>query len=135
MGTGRCAEQVVLDQFQVSRTLAHVELADSGRAHLLRVATNCDGWLVEMHSHGRRGDPAEFSSMDMDGLAAWVAHLQWRLPGRGYVAVVVGEETVDGLVWLPNASGPRPLTALQTSANASWKTTERSYANWIEDAR
>ncbi len=88
---------------------AHVSLSDAARARFFTWAALSGGIIVEAHSHGRYGDPATFSRTDLEGLAAWVPHVQWRLKHRPYVALVVGHDTMDGLAWVEHG-----LTAVGT---------------------
>ena len=84
----------------------HVNLSDSARIHFFTWAAQSGAVIVEAHSHGRRGDPAAFSRTDLEGLAAWVPHIQWRLKNRPYIALVIGHNTMDGLAWIDDKLTP-----------------------------
>ena len=131
----RVFDRVPLAEQHLVDTGWHVQLTDAGRQWVLQIATATTGWLVEAHSHGPRGDPACFSPTDRTGLAAWVPHLRWRLPGRGYGALVLGSRTVDGLAWLPHDPQPRALAELRTAGATARRATRRSLAAWIRDGR
>jgi hypothetical protein len=130
--TVRVQDRIRLADEHVVDTGWHVELTDAGRQWVLRRATTTTGWLIEAHSHGPLGDPARFSPTDHSGLAAWVPHIRWRLPGRGYVALVLGSLTVDGLAWLPDDHTPRAVTELRTSGRI-YPTTGKSVHDWNQD--
>lgn len=42
---------------------------------------------------------AKFSWSDWYGFQDFVPHIQWRLPGRPYGALVFTQKTFDGLYW------------------------------------
>lgn len=80
---------------------------DQLRTNLLAWAANSGLGLVECHTH-IDGDPACMSWTDVNGLLDWVPHVRWRIGGQPYVALVLGETTVDGLVWAgPDSSVQR----------------------------
>ena len=78
--------------------LSHLALTDECRAMVIRWAHERSAALVEVHSHPSWW-PASMSIIDIDGLAEWVPHVRWRLPGRPYAAIVVAGATLDALVW------------------------------------
>jgi hypothetical protein len=90
----------------------HVNLGDRARRDVLSWASSRGDILIEAHSHGRLGDPAAFSSIDVAGLEEWVPHVRWRLGSRPYGALVLGAETFDGLAWLDEDVAPRLLSRL-----------------------
>ena len=114
-------EDVVLDEW-------HVALTDDAQQYVLKWATGA-AVLVEAHSHGRLGDPAMFSGTDLDGLAAWIPHLTWRLPGLTYVALVLGADTFDGMAWRAG-SGPFAVGRITFQGLGEWQATGRSLLWW-----
>ena len=112
-----------------------MELTDAGRQHVLQAALRVDGWIVEAHSHGALGDPARFSPTDNEGLSVWIPHIRWRLPKRGYAALVLGHASVDGLAWIPGDEIPVPVSAVRIDAKSSWATTGLSYIDRHEDQK
>ncbi|MFZ6003083.1 MAG: hypothetical protein ACOYXM_04050 [Actinomycetota bacterium] len=106
----------------------HVALTDEGRQNLMRWAVGAT-LLIEVHSHGEYGGPAAFSATDLDGLAGWVPHLTWRLPGLSYVALVLGAGTFDGLAWLDGV-GPHVVGRIHFSGEGEWTATGRSISRW-----
>lgn len=106
----------------------HVSLTDEGRQHLMRWAVGAT-LLIEVHSHGGYGGPATLSPTDLDGLAGWVPHLAWRLPGLNYVALVLGAGTFDGLAWRAGV-GPHAVGRIHFSGEGEWIATGRSLHRW-----
>jgi len=131
----RCVDEIPLEARHVDGSRLHVGLTEAGRAHVLQRATRTNQWLMEVHSHGALGDPAEFSLTDREGLAAWVPHLRWRLPLKGYIALVVGSSTVDGLTWMPDSREPLAVDSLHLGRGQNWRATGLSYETWIGEVR
>lgn len=108
----------------------HVGLTDEGQHHLMTWATGAEV-LVEAHSHGGLGGPAMFSRTDLEGLAIWVPHLTWRLPGLTYIALVLGASTFDGLGWREGA-GPVAVGRISFPGEGEWQATGRSMRSWAQ---
>lgn len=83
----------------LSRSAVHLELADEIRGVVIKQAHDLGASLVEFHSHTGRW-PVAFSVSDLSGFEEFVPHIWWRLRGRPYGAVVVGQSGFDGLMWL-----------------------------------
>lgn len=64
-----------------------------GRAHVGNYV------VVELHSHWWPGPRTAFSLYDLHNLTEFAPHMLWRLPGRPYVALVMGRESYDALIW------------------------------------
>jgi molybdopterin/thiamine biosynthesis adenylyltransferase len=69
--------------------------------------------LVEAHSHPFSKDHVEFSRVDLTGQQEMVSHLREVLPGSAYLALVLGQESVKGLCWLPNEQKPVALEEIR----------------------
>lgn len=78
------------------------ELTDDVRPHLIQTAHRNGNGLVEAHEHGRPMRGTQFSGTDLDGLAELGPHMTWRLPGRPYIALVFGPDSLDALVFDPS---------------------------------
>ena len=86
----------------------YIELSDSARAEVIKRAHDLAASLIEIHSHLGPW-PAAFSIADRAGLRETVPHMWWRLDKKPYIALVVTNTEFDALVWLDNATVPRPL--------------------------
>jgi molybdopterin/thiamine biosynthesis adenylyltransferase len=64
---------------------------------------------VLTHSHPFSQGPVRFSSIDIAGQANLVPKVQARLPSRPVAELVFGQDSIDGLLWLPGTPEPRPL--------------------------
>lgn len=91
------------------QTSFHIELLPIVQERMIKAAFDSGSSLVEFHSHRSRY-LARFSGSDMLGFREFVPHILWRLPGRPYVAVVLHERSLDGLLW---ALGERPAEQLE----------------------
>lgn len=65
--------------------------------------------LVEAHSHPFSTERVAFSLTDSKGQREMVAYIADTLPGRPYGAIVLGQQAVEGRVWLPGSERPEPL--------------------------
>lgn len=106
----------------------YLELCDRTRARLIKQAHELNACLVEAHSHPGPW-PAAFSYTDIQGLKETAPHMQWRLPGRPYVAMVVASSGFDSLVWLPGSSVPVALSELRVGERVS-QPTNISVGGW-----
>jgi len=106
----------------------HVSLTDQSRQHLMSWASGAPV-VIEVHSHGDLGGPACLSKTDLDGLAAWVPHLSWRIPGVTYIALVFGAESFDGLAWQPGLAAV-PVGSVIFDGVATWRATGKSLRRW-----
>lgn len=61
--------------------------------------------LVEAHSHPIATGHVEFSALDLEGQRELANYLADTLPGRPYGALVLGQDAVDGKVWIPGLGG------------------------------
>jgi hypothetical protein len=80
----------------------YVELAEHVRPAVIRTAYRYGYAVVEAHAHDWPGPSTRFSSTDLDGLQQLGPHMTWRLPGRPYTALVLGQDSFDALQWHPD---------------------------------
>jgi hypothetical protein len=104
-------QQLMTDDDFVSQRNDYLELRDPTRAHLIKRAHTQHACLIEIHSHPG-ALRAAFSSFGLHGLEETVRHMQWRLHGQPYVAIVVAGDTYDALVWNIAAREPCALHAI-----------------------
>jgi hypothetical protein len=109
--------QLMIDEDFASQSSDYLELRDTTRAHLIKRAHMQRACLIEMHSHPG-SHRAAFSTFDFLGLQETVPHMQWRLRGQPYVAIVVAGETFDALVWRVAAQEPTPLHTINVGERA-----------------
>jgi hypothetical protein len=90
---------LVAEEDYVISTDDHLVLADEVRPKVIERAHASGRVAVESHSHYWPGDDTVFSWYDLQGLSEFAPHMLWRLRGRPYVSVVVGEDSFDALIW------------------------------------
>lgn len=106
----------------------YLELADEARASIIKRAHDLAASAIEIHSHPS-ASVAEFSLSDLAGLRETVPHMWWRLQKRPYLAIVMGPNSFDALVWLDQPQTPIELTAL-TVGSLELMPTNRSLRRW-----
>jgi len=130
--TFRLRELLTLAQAELDYRWSHVTMSDESRRKLFAWAARPADILVEAHSHGFLGDPAAFSLTDLEGLSEWVPHMRWRLQGRPYGALVFGEESIDGIGWVDEAT-ILPVSSLELVGGVVLRATGRSYQYLARD--
>jgi hypothetical protein len=100
----------------------HVQLTDEAQQRIIKTAWDSGCALVELHSHPFVIPRAKelafqptacFSPYDARGLAEFAPHVQWRLKGKPYAAIVFGPRDFDALVWPTRGVRPERLDRLQ----------------------
>ena len=81
------------------RSGEHLALADHVLGQVIKQAHDLGAGIVEVHGHYTEGGSTCMSPYDIRGLRELTPQVLWRLPDRAYVALVVGKESFDGLVW------------------------------------
>ena len=69
--------------------------------------------LIEAHSHPLARDNVHFSRTDDEGQEELVNYLSDTLPNRPYAALVLGQSSIDGRIWLPRIKSPFPLNEVR----------------------
>ena len=95
-----------------NQSLYGVELADHVRPQIISYALSSKKGIAEIHMHGGKF-PAMFSGIDIDGLRSLAPHMLWRLRTMPYVALVLGSDDYDGLVWFDVKAGVQTIRALR----------------------
>lgn len=90
------------------QTAHYLELQENVLQKMILRAHQTNTALVEAHSHPfAEGPRVRFSPLDCEGLADIGPHVSWRLPGRPYVALVLGWSEFDSLYWEGGQRAPR----------------------------
>lgn len=91
----------------------HVALTDGALARLIKRAWDLQLSVLEFHSHPKSDRRASFSPSDLTGLADHVPYMFWRLRGRPYAAIVVGQAAVDAVAWVTGPGHLQPIDQLR----------------------
>lgn len=98
----------------------HITLTDEALGRVIKMAWDRQSALVELHSHPDPRFPIAFSPSDMSGFEQVVPHVRWRLRGKPYLAIVVGPEGFDALVWNGDGATPEPLARMVVGTETRW---------------
>jgi hypothetical protein len=101
----------------------YLELTDEAKAKVIKMASDKKTALGEIHSHPFSLSRSSFSPSDLEGFREFVPHVWWRLRGKPYIALVMGQRSFDALVWLDDPRSPIPLDALLLDGNKRLKPT------------
>ena len=77
----------------------YLELKDSERARIMKLARDGNVAAIECHSHPGSGKRVWFSPSDCIGIAEFALYAKWKLDGKPYGAMVWGESSVDAVIW------------------------------------
>lgn len=96
----------------------HISLTAEALGRMIKTAWDRQTALVELHSHPDPRFPIAFSPSDISGFEQIVPHVRWRLRGKPYLAIVVGPEGFDALVWNGDGATPEPLARMVVGTEA-----------------
>lgn len=105
----------------LSRSSYYLELKDDARASVMKRAHELNAVLVEVHSHPLQ-QQAKFSPSDLSGFETFVPYVNWRLPGRPYIAIVNAIDSFDALVWEWSGAMPQSLDGLSVDGRRYFPT-------------
>lgn len=77
----------------------YLELNDSERAKIMKMARDRGLAIIDCHSHPGSGDDVWFSPSDKDGITDFAGYVKWKLDGKPYTAMVWGESSIDAVIW------------------------------------
>lgn len=87
----------------------YLELKDTERAKIMKIARDNEYALVDCHSHPASNGEVWFSYSDRSGISDFAAYVKWKLDGRPYIAMVWGESSVDAIAWYGNIAAAVPI--------------------------
>jgi hypothetical protein len=112
----------------------YLEMKDSERGKIMQMARQKQCAVIDCHSHPDSGTDVWFSPSDISGITKFAAYVKWRLPGTPYVATVWGEDSVDGVVWLPGSNKPQLLDSLTIHSEAE-SSSMKPRGTWFREPR
>ena len=104
----------------------YLQMRDSERAKILKMARDKGLALIDCHSHPHAGSEVWFSPSDIAGITEFASYVKWKLDGKPFAAAVWGENSVDAVVWQGDFNAPYPVDAIQWDwqsvllPNGSW---------------
>ena len=92
-----------------------IELADSFKVQAVLRARDSGLTLIEVHSHPHPvcDRNVAFSEFDKKGQALFHRYLSWKIPGRDWVALVFGCDSVAGTYWSADRIEPLPVSEIR----------------------
>ncbi len=89
-----------------------IELSDEAKVRVMLKARSTDLCLIEAHSHPGVRSNVTLSAYDWENAKEFVPYVHLKLRNRPYCALVFGQESVDGFVWLPEDVTPFPISEI-----------------------
>jgi len=77
----------------------YLQMKDSERAKIMKLAREKNLCAVDCHSHPRADDNVWFSPSDVAGITDFAQYAKWKLGGKPFAAMVWGEQSVDAVLW------------------------------------
>lgn len=77
----------------------YLQMKDSERAKIMKLAREKNLCAIDCHSHPRAGDDVWFSPSDVAGITDFAQYAKWKLDGKPFAAMVWGEQSVDAVLW------------------------------------
>lgn len=91
----------------------YLQMRDSERAKIMKLARDRDLAAIDCHSHPNSGENVWFSPSDIAGITEFAQYAKWKLDGRPFAAMVWGEKSVDAVMWQAEFAGAEPVTEVQ----------------------
>lgn len=77
----------------------YLQMKDSERAKIMKLARGKNLCAIDCHSHPNAGDDVWFSPSDVAGITEFAQYAKWKLDGKPFAAMVWGESSVDAVLW------------------------------------
>lgn len=114
------------DHFE-KQTCDHLELHPHVWSEIVARAKRERRVIIEVHSHPQ-AKRAAFSRTDVQGMRETAHQIGWRLH-EPYVALVLSQEEMDGLVWWPDSEAPEALVNVVVE-QSNYPMSRRTLNNW-----
>jgi hypothetical protein len=120
----------------------YLEMKDSERAKIMKLARDKDLAAIDCHSHPRADGDVWFSPSDIFGITEFAEYAKWKLNGKPFAATVWGERSVDGVLWLNDSTSPLMLDQVKIVGvraeslvpKGTWfRKPRRKHRFWIDD--
>jgi hypothetical protein len=90
----------------------YLQMRDSERAKIMKLARDKDLAAIDCHSHPHAGDDVWFSPSDVAGITDFAQYAKWKLGGKPFAAMVWGEESVDAVIWQGGFTGAERVDSI-----------------------
>jgi hypothetical protein len=97
----------------------YLQMKDSERAKIMRIARDKNLCAIDCHSHPRAGDDVWFSPSDVFGITEFARYARWKLGGKPFAAMVWGEESVDVVLWQEDFAAAQRVALVKVVGNSN----------------
>jgi hypothetical protein len=95
----------------------YLQMKDSERAKIMKLAREKNLCAIDCHSHPHAGDNVWFSPSDVAGITDFAQYAKWKLDGKPFAAMVWGEESVDAVLWQGDFGGGQRVNMVKIAGN------------------
>lgn len=93
----------------------HLELEDSERAKIMKLARDRGAAIIDCHSHVGACSDLNFSLSDVSGIKEFKNYVKWKLDGKPYCAMVFNKSSIDAVAWHGNFEKPMRVNEIQVT--------------------
>lgn len=93
--------------------IARMELSEKEKVRVMLAARAKGCSLIECHSHRHPAKKVKFSPSDERGLEEFLGYVKWKLRGKTYGAIVFGDSSMEGRLWLGAVPPPIPICQIR----------------------
>jgi hypothetical protein len=111
----------------------YLQMSDSERAKILKMARDKGLALIDCHSHPHSYGDVWFSPSDVAGITEFAAYVKWKLNAKPFAAIVWGEQSVDSVAWDVDFSKANELDAIRVIGNET--VTMKPTGSWFKMAK
>jgi len=97
----------------------YLQMKDSERAKIMKLAREKNLCAIDCHSHPRAGDDVWFSPSDVAGITDFAQYAKWKLDGKPFAAMVWGEQSADAVLWQGEFTNAERVAAVKIVGSAS----------------
>ena len=95
----------------------YLEMKDSERGKIMKLAREKNLCAIDCHSHPYAGDDVWFSPSDVTGISEFAEYAKWKLAGKPFAAMVWGEVSVDAVLWHGDFAAAERVSAVTVVGN------------------
>jgi hypothetical protein len=97
----------------------YLQMRDSERAKIMKLARDKGFATIDCHSHPRSGDDVWFSPSDIAGITEFSQYARWKLDAKPFAAIVWGERSLDAVLWEGDFTQVHAVDKVQISGSPS----------------
>jgi hypothetical protein len=98
----------------------YLQMQESERAKILKMARDKNLALIDCHSHPRSYEDVWFSPSDVSGITDFAAYVKWKLNNKPFAAMVWAETSLDAVSWDGNFAAANAVEIVSTPDRDGW---------------